>query len=263
MGQLTRTLGCARGLRPRFHDLLVEPDGGYWILCDETRVMDLSALGGHPSANVTAQVVQRLGTNGELLFEWNAFDHSEIGDLGAAERSSPDVNWTHANALDLDEDGNLLVSFRNLSEIVKIDTRNGQVIWRMGGVKNEFAFLGSSWPPFARQHGLRVAGGGEILLLDNLGDPGRSRGRRYSVDANARTARLVAEYSSAPPVVGQLGGTTQNLPGGHTLVSFGNGGRVEEYDEVADVVWRIDQPGYVFRAQRIQSLYEPGFASPR
>jgi hypothetical protein len=133
MGRVMRTLGCARGLRTRFHDLLVEPEGSYWILCDETRVMDLSALGGRSSANVTGSVVQRLGANGDLLFEWSAFDHFEIGDLDAVERSGADVNWTHANALDLDEDGNLLVSFRNISEITKIDVTNGQVIWRMGG----------------------------------------------------------------------------------------------------------------------------------
>lgn len=28
------------------------------------------------------------------------------------------------------------------------------------------------------------------------------------------------------------------------LVSFGNGGRVEEYDADGNVVWRIEQPGY-------------------
>src|SRR2546430_16953769 len=46
LGNVTRTFGCAGGLQPRFHDLAVEPDGSYWIMCDETRTMDLSALGG-------------------------------------------------------------------------------------------------------------------------------------------------------------------------------------------------------------------------
>ncbi len=46
LGTVTRRLGCARYLRPRFHDLLVQPDGSYWLMCDETRVMDLSGVGG-------------------------------------------------------------------------------------------------------------------------------------------------------------------------------------------------------------------------
>jgi hypothetical protein len=39
---------------------------------------------------------------------------------------------------------------------------------------------------------------------------------------------------------------------------------VEEYDAAGNVVWRIEgEPGYVFRAQRIISLYQPGVGLPR
>ena len=79
-----------------------------------------------------------------------------------------------------------------------------------------------------------------------------------------RAARLVASYGSDPAVTAQLGGTTQELPGGRALVSFGTAGRVEEYDASGQVVWRIEgSPGYIFRAQRIRSLYHPGVGSPR
>ena len=62
-----------------------------------------------------------------------------------------------------------------------------------------------------------------------------------------------------PGVITMIGGSVQALPGGHTLVSFGTAGRVEEYDSAGRVVWHIDgNPGYVFRAQRIRSLYDPG-----
>jgi hypothetical protein len=45
------------------------------------------------------------------------------------------------------------------------------------------------------------------------------------------------------------------------LVSFGSGARVEEYDSSGLVVWRIlGNAGYVFRAQRIESLYAPTVA---
>jgi hypothetical protein len=55
-----------------------------------------------------------------------------------------------------------------------------------------------------------------------------------------------------------LGGTTQDLPERHTLVAFGNGGVVQEYDGDGAVVWQIDgNVGYPFRAQRIRWLYHP------
>jgi len=264
LGNVTRTFGCARGLQSRFHDLIAEPNGSYWILCDETRTMDLTASGGMADAQVTGTVVQHVSPSGALLFEWSPFDHFALTDLEASSRGGQNVNWTHGNALDLDTDGNLLVSFRSLSEVTKINTRTGAVVWRMGGLRNQFAFQNAPTPGFARQHGLRVTGVGQLALLDNLGDPGGSKAERYAYDEATHTARQVASYGPDPAVIAQLGGTTQSLPDGRTLVAFGNGDRVEEYDASGAVVWHIERPsGYIFRAQRIASLYRPGVGSPR
>jgi len=264
LGNVVRTFGCANGLQARFHDLLAASDGSYWIMCDDTRTMDLSGVGGVANAKVTGTVVQHVSGDGTLLFQWNPFDHFSIEDLPLADRTGPTVNWTHGNALDLDTDGNLVVSFRSLNEITKIDTRTGAVLWRMGGLKNEFTFLDTPLPAFAHQHGLRLTGPESLVLLDNLGDPAASRAERYAFDPDAHSARLVESYGSVPAVSATLGGSAQDLPRGHTLVAFGNGGRVEEYDASGAVVWHIEgNPGYIFRAQRVRSLYRPGIGSPR
>jgi hypothetical protein len=232
-------------------------------MCDETRTMDLRADGGVPNARVTGTVVQHIGRDGALAFQWSAFDHFAITDIEPAGRASAAVNWTHGNALDLDADGGLLVSFRSLAEITKIDTTTGAVIWRLGGRANQFTFSGTTVPAFVRQHGARVMAG-ELLLLDNLGDPTRSVAERYVLDERSRTARLVRSFTAVPEVVTPIGGSVQSLAGGRTLVSFGIAGRVEEYDITGRVVWRIlGNPGYIFRAQRIRSLYAPGEGTPR
>ncbi len=257
LGRVTRMLGCAGGFRPRFHDVLVEPDGGYWILCDETRVMDLTAIGGQAGASVTGTVVQHLGPGGDVRFQWSAFDHFALTDLPAAERSGPAVNWTHGNALDLDAEGNLYLSFRSLSEVTKVATRTGEVLWRMGGLRNQFTFP-TAGAPFLRQHGLRVTPEGGLSLLDNFGEAESSRGERWMLDAGARTASLTGTYSPIPATRANLGGTTQLLPGGGLLVAYGDGGRLEEYDAEGARTWQVEgDAGYVFRAQRIRSLYHP------
>jgi hypothetical protein len=262
-GSVVRNLLCANGLQSRPHDLLLEPAGSYWILCDETRTMDLTAVGGVAGARVTGTVVQHVGAAGELLFQWSPFDHFEITDVDAAERTGQNVNWTHGNALDIDAAGNLFVSFRNLGEITKIDTKTGAVVWRMGGLRNQFEFAGERMPPFARQHGLRLNGAGALLLLDNVGDPTQSRAKRYAIDEVTHNAHLVQSHGW-PGVVTEIGGSVQNLADGRTLVSFGTAGRVEEYDATGRVTWQIEgNAGYVFRAQRIKSLYAPGVGSPR
>ena len=264
LGNVSRELGCARDLQPRLHDLIAEPDGSYWIMCDETRTMDLAAVGGLAGARVMGTVVQHIGVAGAVLFEWSPFDHFDITDLELAERTGENVNWTHGNSLDLDADGNVLVSFRSLGEITKINASTGAVIWRMGGRRNQFAFVDTPMPAFARQHSARTAGPRTLLLLDNVGNPGESRAERYVVDEATRTARLAHSYGSVPGVLTQIGGSVQTLAGDRTLVSFGTAGRVEEYDATGRLTWRIDgNSGYVFRAQRIRSLYAPGVGTSR
>jgi len=264
LGTPTRTLACALGLQPRFHDLLVEADGDYWIMCDEARTLDLTAIGGMRSARVIGTAVQHIAANGALRMHWSPFDHFAITDVGPELRADTVVNWTHGNALDVDADGNLLVSFRNLNEITKIDVTTGQVIWRLGGRRNQFTFVDTPMPPFSQQHSVRSVGAGSLLLLDNVGNPSETGAERYVLDEQAMTARLARSYTSQPRVVTQIGGSTQPLPRGRTLVSFGTAGRVEEYDAEGRVVWRIEgNAGYVFRAQRIPSLYSPGVHAAR
>jgi hypothetical protein len=264
LGNITRTLGCAGGLQPRPHDLISERDGGYWVMCDEVRTMDLTAEGGVAEARVTGTAVQHISANGSLLFHWSPFDHFEITDGEPADRTGANVNWTHGNALDFDLDGNLIVSFRNLGELTKIDAVSGAVIWRMGGRRNQFTFLYTPSPAFLGQHSVRLVAPHVLMILDNLGTRGESRAEDYRVDEAARTAQLAHSYGSIPGVVTQIGGSVQSLPGGRTLVSFGTAGRVEEYDVTGQVMWAIEgNAGYVFRAQRIRSLYAPGVGTAR
>src|SRR5688500_3001465 len=241
LGNVTRTFGCGRGLQARMHDMIGEADGTYWLLCDEVRTMDLAGAGGSSQTSVLGTSVQHVGANGDVLFDWAPFVHFEVDVQAVApgDQVGALLNWTHGNALDLDADGNLLVSFRNLSEITKIDTRTGTVLWRLGGVHNQFSFEVAQPAPFVRQHGARSLGGGQLLLLDNLGHTVGSRAERYTLDESLRSARLSGTFASSAGLVAQVGGTTQALGGGHTLVSYGSGAGVEEYDATGRVVWRL------------------------
>ncbi len=264
LGNVTRTFGCARGLAARFHDLISEPDGSYWILCDEVRTLDLSAMGGLPAARVTGTVVQHVAADGTLLWEWSAFDHFDLTDLDPAERTGPSVNWTHGNALDFDAWGNLILSFRSLGEVTKVNPTTGRILWRLGGRRNEFNFVGTTIPAFSRQHGVRVSYPDRLLLLDNVGDPTESRVELYAIDERERTATLVHQRGAGPGVVTPIGGSVQQLHGDRVLAAFGTAGRVVEYDADGRIVWSIaGNAGYVFRAQRIRSLYEPGVGTMR
>lgn len=265
LGNHTRSLGCARDLATRLHDMIALPDGSYWLMCDQIREVDLSGSGASAQSLVMGTGVQHLAASGEILFEWSPFDHLDVNlaVLDPSDRTGSVINWTHGNAIDLDTDGNLLISFRNLSEVVKINSRTGAVVWRLGGTSNHFALGNLTVPLFARQHAVRALGNGVIQLLDNLGGSVSSV-ERYDIDAERRTVIRRSSHASNAGAIALTGGTAQGLARDRTLVSYGSGGSVEEIDAAGKVVWKIEgNPGYVFRAQRISSLYSPGAGDPR
>ena len=252
-----RPLRCTNGRRLRFHDVLVAPDSSYWMLCDDTQIEDLTPYHGNPRAQVTGTVVQHMGRSGSLLFEWTPFTHFLITDLDSIDRTGSSVNWTHGNALEIDTDGNLLVSFRSLSEITKINVTTGDVMWRLGGNRNQFTFAGPAEAGFFRQHSVRAVAPNTIILLDNSGGAS-SRFERYGINTTTMTATLQQSYVSSPGVATLVGGSVQAEGPNKYLVSFGTEGRVEEFDGNGTMLWHIlGNPGYVFRCLRIESLYHP------
>ncbi len=261
LGDEIGILQCA-GRPTRFHEIMMEADDTAWLLCDETRIMDLSGVGGLDSANVTATVVQHLSPEGELMFEWNAFDHFDITDLVVIP-TGPNVNFTHGNGIDFDHDGNLLLSFRSLNEVTKVDKVTGEVMWRFGGKRSQFSLMNDPDSGFARQHGVRRAGPGMVQLLDNGFSP-PSQGERYILNPVTKTAILTVAFFDTPDRFATVGGSTQYFTNGHALISFGRGAAVVEFDESGNRAWEVTGIDglYVFRAQRIGSLYAPGRGDP-
>lgn len=252
------TLACV-GRPTRFHDVMLLADGGAWLLCDETRTMDLSAVGGVAGAQVTGTVVQHLDPDGSLDFEWSVFDHFAITDLPEADRGGASVNFTHGNGIDLDAEGNLLLSFRSLNEVALVAVPSGAVLWRLGGLAGQFTFANDPEGGFERQHGVRAAGPAYIQMLDNRFDA-PSRMVRYHLNPLTGVATLVWAFVDPPGTHTLIGGSSQPLPiSGGGLVSFGTEGRVVETDAAGNSRWEVSglEGTYVFRAQRIASLYAP------
>ena len=259
LGRETGTLGCV-GRPTRFHDLLWQAGGDYWALCNDSTDMDLTAIGGRDSVNVVWTVIQHVSADGELLWEWHAADHFEVTDAETDIWQNRDrANLTHGNSIILDVDGNLLVTFRSLNEVTKINTTTGEVMWRFGGLRNEFTFVNDAKASFERPHGLRLAGPGQIQFLDN-GLQAPSRLVRYVINPVTMTATLVWEFLDSPTTFTPVGGSTEYYPNGYGVVTFGRAGRVVEVDPVGNRSWElvgIDNV-YVFRVQRLSSLYELG-----
>jgi len=172
--------------------------------------------------------------------------------------TAANINPWHGNAIDAD--GNLLVSFRNSDEITKINSRTGEIIWRLGGKKSQFTFVNDPLNGFSHQHGIRRLQNGNLILFDNgsLYSPPESRAVEYKLDEQAKTAELVWEYRHTPALYGFALGFAQRLANGNTLISFGTSQRVIEVDRSGAKQWELAILGaqvYNYRAFRIESLY--------
>jgi len=256
LGREVRSISCV-GYDTRFHEIRVLSDGSALVLCNALRPADLSPWGGAAEGQVNWTQIQRVLLDGSLAWEWDSEDHFAIGDTPLEDLEGVEVlNLTHGNALELDVDGNLLASFRELYEITKIDIESGEVIWRFGGRRNQFALLDDAKGSFERQHGIRLVEPGIVQLLDNSNEA-PSRLVRYAIDEQLFTARLVWDFVDAVDTHTLVGGSTQAYADDGALVSFGREGRVVEVDEFGQKRWELTgiDDLYVFRAQRIPSLY--------
>ncbi len=240
------------------HELRVVGIAEYYLYATDFRTMDLTGIGGLSNARVRGMTIEG-NTTASTPFRWSTFDHLQVTDAASdISLTGANVNPWHANAIEIDNDGNILVSFRNMDEVTKINRQTGDIIWRLGGENNQFTFINDPLNGFSHQHGIRRLANGNILLFDNgnLHVPPVSRAVEYDIDETALTANMVWEYRNATPLYGFALGFAHRNENGNTLICYGAAQRILEVDAPGTIRWDISTPGnFPYRAFRINSLY--------
>ena len=223
------TVHAANGMEADIHEIDINSAGRAYIGIYNPVIRDLSAFGGSRSATVLEYVIQEIDiASGDLFFEWHSLDSFPVTDSYEALTNVP-VDYMHGNSVSQDTDGNLLVSARHLSVGFKINRSTGKVMWRLGGKRNQFTFSPAGEPGPSYQHHLVRVSPGVLSFYDNgRGRP--SRGVEYRVNETAHTAVRIKEQRHVPSLESFSQGSYQQLPGGHSLVAWGNTGFVTEYD---------------------------------
>ncbi|MCL5997223.1 MAG: aryl-sulfate sulfotransferase [Chloroflexi bacterium] len=248
------TYQAGNGYVADVHDLQLLPNGHALLLVYDNQTMDLSQIvqGGYPTATVMGLIVQELDTLDNVVFEWHSWDHFLITDT-LVSLTTPVVDYVHGNAVELDADGHLLISSRNLSEITKINRQTGDIIWRLGGKDNQFIF-GNGASPIDTQHDIRRLPNGNITLFNNRANlqPAYSSGEEYRLDEEAKTATLVWDYRNTPDIYAAAMGNVQRLPGGNTVIGWGTGRMATEMmaDGSKAFEVKLPVPYWTYRAFR-------------
>jgi hypothetical protein len=208
--------------------------------------VDMSQIvpGGHPQASVIGLIIQEIDVNSNVVFQWRSWDHFAITDATHENLTDSIVDYVHGNAIELDNDGNLMISSRSMDEVTKISRTTGNIIWRLGGKNNQFVFVNDT-SKFSHQHAIRRIPNGNITLYDNgnYHTPQESRAIEYSIDEVNKRVTLVWQYKNSPPVFGAWGGFMQRLANGNSLISWGGTSpTVTEVDPSGTIVFEGSYP---------------------
>jgi hypothetical protein len=203
------------------------------ITARNTALMTLSHRVRVKSRNVLEGAFQEVDIRtGRVLFEWHSVGHVRLIESYYRLPRNPDktYDYFHINTIEVDRDGNFLVSARNTHTIYKINRRTGAVMWRLGGKRSDFE-LGKG-VRFAWQHDVRRQANGTLTLFDNEAAPKmrkQSRGLILRVDEKRRTVTVVHSFVHDPPLVAVDQGNMQKLSNGHYLVGWGHQPYVTEF----------------------------------
>jgi hypothetical protein len=218
------SFSCGNGYSTDGHDFLLLPNGHALLMSYDEQFMDLSQIvpGGGVRTKVIGLILQELDRDKNVVFQWRSWDHFQITDVVSHPLTAKAVDYVHGNSIDVDSEGNLIVSSRHMNEITKISRTTGEILWRLGGKNNQFTFVNEPIS-FSHQHCARLLPNGHLILFDNgnFRVPAFSRAVEYAIDEVQKTATLVWQYRLTPDVFGFATGSVQRLPNGNTLIGWG------------------------------------------
>jgi Arylsulfotransferase (ASST) len=249
------TVRAANGYDMDAHEMKLTPAGTALVMSYFVVPWDLSKLGGRRDGLVEDNVVQEIDVEtGAVLFEWHALGSVGLGESyrpAPKERGKIHDPW-HLNSVELDRDGDFIVSARHTNAIYKIDRETGRIAWRLGGKRSSFEM--GRGAVFKLQHDARVHPDGTLTLFDNVAEDlpangRRSRGIALDLDHRLKTASLVRDFEHPDGILSGTQGSMQVLDGGGAFVGWGGlHPEFTEFDRDGDTVFDAR-----FRAQGVET----------
>jgi len=272
------------------HEAIRFPNGQTLILGDVERLMP--GVQDPEIDDILGDMIIALNQNWQVIWTWNSFDHLDarrkalLEDTCSVDGLCADIelaeianDWTHSNTIDYSPlDGNLILSIRHQSWVIKIDYQDGAgsggIIWRLGH-EGDFSIEPddpSLW--FSYQHDARYIGENQILLYDNgnercTSEEGSyiegcySRGQVLNIDESAFQVSLafnfdLGNYSAALGASQKLSNGNFHFTSGFQPVeiSWEDGfGTSDEFLPDGSKTYSIETSSWVYRSYRLESLY--------
>lgn len=186
--------------------------------------------------------IMELDRNGNKIWEWTTFDSNDAAELGIN-------NQPWINSLVEDTDGNYLISLRSFSQVWKINSVSGAVMWKLGkggnvqmDVADEFMF----------QHYAHRNPAGDIMLFDN-GSAARpvTRLMSFSIDEQQKKATRKLKVELPSDLYSAIMGSTMLMPDQHILSASATNGRIIKTNSTGTVLWSLKVAEPIYRAEYV------------
>jgi Arylsulfotransferase (ASST) len=128
------------------HDGIRLRNANLLLICLAQLPQDLvpKIKGGMPGTEHNGQMyadyLVEMTTDGRIVWEWRTWEHLDPEtDCITAVQDQREA-WTHGNGVGELPNGDIVLSFRNISTVIIIDRKTGEIIWKLGA------------PPLSGQH---------------------------------------------------------------------------------------------------------------
>jgi len=183
------------------HEILKNDKGQMVTITVEKKIMDLTPIGGKKNDTINSDGIIVLDKHAKMIWHWSVFDVTDpLKDPNLLKNKK---DWTHANSLNYDTDGNYLISFYNTGQIWKVDAHTGKVLWKYGK-GGDIAM--SADADFTQAHAAHINLQGNLMFFDNGTKQRRSEVFAVKINDATKIAKVDMHFKLPPDVFnGRMG----------------------------------------------------------
>jgi len=235
------------------HEIRRIADNRIIALCKDKAVFDLSSIGGMVQDTIQGDGILVFDEAGNKIWDWNMFQvYDPMDDPDIMENKN---DWGHANALNIMDDGNYIISFLKFDQIWKINSTTGELMWKLGLDGNFNMFEEDI---FYKQHASHQATDGGLIIFDN-GEPNkRPRSRLIKFNLNEEDLEASASLSVFLPdsLYSFKQGSAYEIENDKILFCIATNKRIAITDLTGKVLWQVISSNNYYRAEFIpESLF--------
>ena len=205
------------------------------------------------SGRMFGDVIQEINHLNQVISTWSIWEYLNVDEdliCPLEDRRA----WTHTNSIEINSNGDFLLSHRQIDTVSILSKSTGRFIWKWGRGK------------LSHQHDARFLNNGLVQIFDN---GAHRKGMTFSriLWVDPETDNIIWEYKTDPvdEFYSFYISGAEWLPSGNIFITEGASGRLFEITIEGDVVWEYINPYFtrgrngfsnsIFKAHRYHSDY--------